>query len=90
MISSKGYGKTGEILFACFTIFVSDIFLQIHFPHHPRHSFLRLDELIPVEPLVQLSERFASVALDMVLEHTFSSLGSTCTDEACIGLKNKN
>ena len=46
--------------------------LGVVFPsHHPRHSFLRLDELIPVEPLVQFSERFAAVTLDAVLGHTF-------------------
>ena len=28
-----------------------------------------LDELVPVEPLVQLSERFAPVALDTVFGH---------------------
>ena len=27
--------------------------LGVVFPsHHPRHSFLRLDELVPIEPLV--------------------------------------
>ena len=44
--------------------------LGVVFPsHHPRPSFLRLDELVSVEPLVQLSERFAAVALDAVLGH---------------------
>ena len=73
--------KVFPLFFICPILFPS---------HHPRHPFLRLDELVPIEPLVQFSERFAPVALDMVLEHTFSNLGSTCTDEACIGLKNKN
>ena len=42
--------------------------VMIRFPsHHPRHPFLRLDELVPIEPLVQFSERFAPVALDAVL-----------------------
>ena len=46
--------------------------LGVVFPsHHPRHSFLRLDELVPIEPLVQLSERFAAVLLDAVLGRQF-------------------
>ena len=52
--------RTGGIISACI--------FPILFPsHHPRHPFLRLDELVPVEPLVQLSERFAAVSLDTVL-----------------------
>ena len=44
--------------------------LGVFFPsYHPRHPFLRLDELVPVEPLVQFSERFAPVSLDTVLGH---------------------
>ena len=50
--------------------------LGVVFPsHHPRHSFLRLDELIPVEPLVQLSERFASITLDTVFGHQLLERG---------------
>ena len=37
----------------------------------PANPFLRLDELVPVEPLVQLSERFAAVLLDAVLGRQF-------------------
>ena len=73
--------KVFPLFFICPILFPS---------HHPRHPSLRLDEFVPVEPLVQLSERFAAVALDMILEHTFSSLGSTCTDEARIDLKSKH
>ena len=49
--------------------------LGVVFPsHHPRHPFLRLDELVPIEPLVQLSERFAAV-VDTVLGHQLLERG---------------
>ena len=58
--------------------------LGVVFPsHHPRHSFLRLDELIPVEPLVQFSERFAAVALDTVFGHQLFERRSDLRERHC-------
>ena len=58
--------------------------LGVVFPsHHPRPSFLRLDELVSVEPLVQLSERFAAVALDAVLGHQLLERRSDLRERHC-------
>ena len=50
--------------------------LGVVFPsHHPRHPFLRLDELVPGRASRKLSERFAAVALDAVLGHQLLERG---------------
>ena len=62
--------RTGGIISACLFQILHPYNLSNSFSsHHPRHPFLRLDELVPVEPLVQFSERFAPVSLDTVLGH---------------------